>query len=466
MKTKYLNIQKMKKNHRPPILQCWRIASLLCSCLLLLSLTAFSQNAKRKITGKVIGDTDSKPMQSVSVLIKGSTVGTSTNDKGEFTILAADKDVLVFSFVGYDPQEITVGKKTSIVVKIEETAASKLTDVVVIGYGTARRKDVTGSVSSLSAEEIVKTQPTTIDQALQGKVAGVVVQQVSGQPGGGVSVQIRGLSSFGNNPPLYVIDGIQIPPNSQSAIDGNGSNPLSSINPSEVASIDILKDASATAIYGSQGTNGVVIITTKRGKVGPPKSYDMYLGQQKLPKYYDVMNLREYAQFLNDKTFDTGDRRPQFANPQYLGEGTNWQKALFRSAPMQNHTIGVAGGDTRTQYFLSGTYFSQDGIALGSDFKRFSLRLNLDNKTTDWLKIGTSLQLANVKENLGSSANSNEVIRTALNQTPDVNITNPNGSYGGNDPNIYGAYSFNPYALALLRTDVRKRYQVFAKCLR
>ena len=438
---------------------------LLSSAGILLSTTGRAQTDPQpgqKITGTILASPDYKPMPGVSIVVKGTNRGVQTDKNGQYTIYANEKEILVVSFIGYAPREVPVGKKTTIDVRIEETDGNKLNDVVVIGYGRARRKDLTGAISSISGDELRKSQPVTVDQALQGKVAGVIVQQVSGQPGGGVSVQIRGLSSFSNNPPLYVIDGVIV---GGAAIDGTsdgtGTNPLSSINPSEIASIDVLKDASATAIYGSQATNGVIVITTRRGQVGPPRvSYDFYSGSQELTKYYPLMNLRDYATFMNEKSAIIGyDLRPEFANPQYLGEGTNWQKALFRKAPMQNHSISISGGDARTQYLLSGTYFDQQGIALGSDFKRYSVRLNLDNKTTDWLKIGTSLQLANVVEDVNST--SSNVIATALTQTPDVEIKNANGSWGGNDPNIYGAYALNPYALASIIKNQKKRYQLF-----
>jgi TonB-linked SusC/RagA family outer membrane protein len=448
----------MKKNKKQRMLLLW-----IFSCTWLLQFNAVAQNTK-KVTGKVTTVTN-RPVAAASVLLVGAKEGggIATNNAGEFSVDVKVGDVLLISSVGYVTQQVKITASNNYVIRLAEDV-TKMEDVVVIGYGRLKRKDVTGAISSLTGDEIVKTQPATIDQALQGKVAGVIVQQVSGQPGGGVSVQIRGLSSFSDNPPLYVIDGVMVPPNAQSAISGSGTNPLSSINPSEVASIDILKDASATAIYGSQATNGVIIITTKRGQSGlaPKITYDGYGGSQQLPKYYSTMNLREYAGFMNEKSAIIGyDLRPQFANPQYLGEGTNWQKALFRTANMQNHSLAVSGGDSRTQYYLSGSYFNQDGIAIGSNFKRTSIRINLDNKTTNWLKTGISLQLANVKENLGTTNNGNEVIRTALNQTPDVNVKNPDGTWGGNDPNIYGAYSYNPFALATLRKDLRKRYQIY-----
>lgn len=433
-----------------------------CSILLffttmLMGMSAYAQT--HRVTGTIISADDSQPMPGVSVKVSGTSTGTVTATDGTYTIMAQATDVLIFSFISYTTQQIYVGSSASINVKMTESSKN-LSEVVVIGYGTNKRPDLTGAISSVKGPDLVETQPTTIDQALQGKVAGVVVQQVSGQPGGDVNIQIRGIGGFTSGPPLYVIDGVQIPPNVQSPIGGNGSNPLSTINPSDVASINILKDASATAIYGSQASNGVVIITTKKGLAGPPViSYDGYAGWQSLPKYYPVMNLPQYATFMNEKSAIIGyDLRPQFANPQYLGPGTNWQKALFRTAPMQNHNLAIAGGDERTKYYISGTYFSQEGIALGSDFKRYSLKVNIDSRATNWLKIGTSLAFSHVAEDVATT--NQNVILSALQQTPDVEVRNPDGSWGGNDPNIYGAYGLNPFALATIVTDAKTRYQL------
>jgi len=415
----------------------------------------------KRITGKITTSDDGKPVIGATVKVKGTSVSSVSDINGDYSINAKAGDLLVFSYIGIQSKEITVTGNTNILNVSLTPSQSNLNEVVVIGYGKASRKDLTGAISSVKAKDILQAQPTTFDQALQGRLPGVVVQQVSGQPGGDVNIQIRGMQGFTNpqNPPLYVIDGVQIPPSSQAAIAGNGTNPLSSINPSEIASIDVLKDASATAIYGSQASAGVIVITTKRGVSGPPViSYDGYQGWQSLPKYYDVMNLQQYATFMNEKGNIIGyDLRPQFANPQYLGQGTNWQKALFRTAPMGNHNVAVTGGDARTKYYISGTYFSQTGIALGSDFKRTSVKANIDNRTTDWLKIGVSLDLAHVAENVGTT--NTGVILQALNQTPDVEVKNPDGTWGGNDPNIYGAYGSNPFALASIVKDFKSRYQ-------
>src|SRR6185437_15602404 len=430
--------------------------------LLLFYVGGFAQNPlpSKKITGKVIVAPDDKPLEGASVTVRGRAGGTQTDKDGLFALEAKNGDVLIISYVGYLRKEIRVGARQSVNIRLELEDKSKLNDVVVIGYGKARRPDLTGAISSLSGAELMKTQPTTFDQALQGKVAGVVVQQVSGQPGGGVSIQIRGVSSVsGSTAPLYVIDGVIIPTVND---PGTGSNPLNTINPSEIESIDVLKDASATAIYGSQATNGVVVITTKRGRAGAPQiNYDAYAGYQEIPKRLPTMNLPQFATFINARAQVWGfDSRPEFANPKYLGAGTDWQKALFRKPPEMNHTVSVSGGDARTQYLLSGSYFEQQGMALGSDFQRISVRLNLDNKTTNWLKVGTSLQMAHVFENVNTTASG--VINSALNLTPDIPVSNPDGSWGG-ITNTSGWITpvVNPVALAEIVKNQRKRNQLF-----
>ncbi|MEI3798831.1 MULTISPECIES: SusC/RagA family TonB-linked outer membrane protein [unclassified Chitinophaga] len=435
-----------------------RILPLLGILLGFLSSTNLSAQTT-KISGRIINKSNSSPVPGATVTLKNTSRFTITSGEGKFTIDAPTGSVLVITMIGFQKKEV-VAKTPSLEIEMSENI-SQLEDVVVIGYGKAKRKDVTGAISSVSGDELRKTQPVTFDQALQGKVPGLVVQQISGQPGGAVSIQIRGLSSFGGGSPMYVIDGIII---GGTATLGSGVNPLAGINPSEIETIDVLKDASATAIYGSQATNGVIVITTKRGQVAPPSiSYDMYTGYQQIPKRLPVMNLREYATFINERNTGLGwgfDTRPEFVNPKYLGEGTNWQKELFRNAPMTNHTLSINGGDTRTQYLLSGSYFNQEGIALGSNFRRLSLRLNLDNKTTNWLKIGTSLQLVNIKENVNST--SSNVINTALSQTPDIAVKNEDGSWGGAyNPNGWVNSTVNPYAIALINKDEAKRNQLF-----
>jgi TonB-linked SusC/RagA family outer membrane protein len=419
--------------------------------------SSFAQTAK--ISGTILDERASEPVPGATITLKGTNRSISSDLAGKFTVDASKGDVLIVTMVGYQRKEVVIANNDPIQIRLLETNA-QLNEVVVIGYAKQRRPDVTGSISSISGNELRQTQPTTFDQALQGKVAGVVVQQVSGQPGGGVSIQIRGVSSIsGTNSPLYVIDGIIIPPTND---PGKGGNPLNAINPNEIASIDVLKDASATAIYGSQATNGVIVITTKRGKQGAPQiSYDFYSGYQVIAKRLPTMNLQDHASFINARGQVWGfDLRPEFVNPSYLGTGTDWQKELFRKAPMNNHNLTVSGGDDRTQYLLSTSYFKQEGIAIGSDFTRTSVRLNLDNRTTNWLKVGTSLQLARVSENQNSTASG--VIGSALNLTPDIPVQNPDGSWGGvTNPDGWVFSVPNPVAMAKIIKNLRTRNQIF-----
>jgi TonB-dependent starch-binding outer membrane protein SusC len=443
---------KSSKTTRLRLLLLWSIGLLL--------FTGNDAFAQTKISGTIVNDRTLDPTSGATISVKNTSRSAVANEAGKFTIDASPGEVLIITMVGYLKKEVIIGKNNVIQIKLSESNSQLGEVLVVTGYGKTKRKDVTGSISSITGEDLRRTVPTTIDQALQGKVAGVMVQQVSGQPGGGVSIQVRGVSSItGNNAPLYVIDGVIIPPPGD---PGSGSNPLNAINPSEIESIDVLKDASATAIYGSQATNGVVVITTKRGRAAAPSiSYDGYYGYQQIPKKLPTVSLQEFASLLNDRAVVWQfDARPEFVNPKYLGDGTDWQTELFRKAPMQNHSITVNGGDARTQYLFSGSYFNQEGIALGSDFKRYSVRLNLDNKTTNWLKIGTSLQLAHVDENVNATTSS--VISNALSLTPDIPVRNLDGSWGGvSNTSGWVMPVANPVGLATINTHTKKRNELF-----
>lgn len=414
---------------------------------------------KIPVSGTVKSGSDGSPLVGVTVSLKETTTGTITNADGVYSLHAESGQTLVFSYIGFKTQEILFkGQKVINVALMEDTRF--IDEVVKIGYGSAKRKDVTGSVSSIKAEEIKQSNPVTIEQALQGRVAGMVAMQTSGQPGGGMNIQVRGITSLGGAYPLFVVDGVRV------KVAGSrdwGMNPLAGINPSDIESIDVLKDASATAIYGSEASDGVILITTKRGRVAAPKiSYQFSTGIQQLAKKLPTMNLREFATFTNARAAVWGfDAREGFDNPQYLGEGTDWQDVLFRNAPRSEHTLTVSGGDERTQYLLSGSYDNEEGIAFGSEFKRLSFRLNLDNKTTDWLKIGTSLQLVNMDEKINST--SGDVIGKALSMTPDIAVMNSDGSWGGayND-NPWIPRIENPFAVALINKDEANRKQVYA----
>jgi TonB-linked SusC/RagA family outer membrane protein len=413
---------------------------------------------KVPISGTVTDGSDGAPLIGVTVSLKGTTTGTITNAEGIYSLQAEDGQILVFSYIGFKTHEVALKGQKVINVALEEDLKS-VDEVVVIGYGSVKRKDVTGSVSSVSADEIRQSNPVTVEQALQGRVAGMVAMQTSGQPGGGMNIQVRGITSLGGAYPLFVIDGVRV---KVAGSNQNGQNPLAGINPSDIESIDVLKDASATAIYGSEASDGVILITTKRGRIAAPKiSYQFSTGVQQLSKKLPTMNLREFATFTNARAEVWGfDARDGFENPEYLGEGTDWQDVLFRDAPRNEHTVSVSGGDERTQYLFSGSYNKEEGIAFGSEFERLSFRLNLDNKTTDWLKIGTSLQLVNMDEKINST--SGDVIGKALSMTPDIAVTNADGSWGGaHNENPWIPQIENPFALAKINKDDVNRKQVY-----
>jgi TonB-linked SusC/RagA family outer membrane protein len=337
-----------------------------------------------------------------------------------------------------------------------------LDDVVVIGYGTQKRKDVNGSIVSIKADDIKNIPQTGIDQMLQGKASGVTVTQNSGAPGGGVSVKIRGISTFGGTEPLYVIDGVPLNGNRNSdavSFVGDGEtnmSALSFLNPSDILSVDILKDASATSIYGNQGANGVIIITTKKGKAGDGKiTFDGYYGVSSISKYLDLLDLKDYAAYKNSIADFTGtERQPQFNNVDLLGKGTDWQRAIFNSAAIQNYQLALSGGKLGSTYYISGNYYDQQGTIIGSGLKRKTIRINLDNQVKPWLKLGVNGSYSSTAQTITLTNNSNNnygnVIAMAIQQSPDVPVYNIDGTFGGpSDITGLGAVSGgNPVAQA------------------
>ncbi len=425
------------------------------AAILLSTFSLFAQD--RTITG-VVADREGTPLPNATITIKGRAASVVSRANGTFTIsVPPDAKVLVVSYVGAQPVEVTLDGKTHFPVSLDMTD-NKLSEVVVIGYGNTKRVNLTSAQTSVSAKEIEKTINTTVEQAIQGRAAGVYVTQNSGQPGGGISVNIRGINSItGNTEPLYVIDGVQL----QGGGTTNSSNPLASLNPSDIDDIQILQGPSATAIYGSRATNGVVLITTKRGKAGQATfNYNMQYNVQAPPESLPVMNLREYAQMRNEFHALAGGNSPdEFLDPSILGEGTDWQDELFNSADMQKHQLSVSGGSNNTTYYMSGEYLKQAGVATGSGFRRYGVRVNLENKPKDWVTIGANLSFNQTKEKLTTS--SEGVIADALQITPQIPVKNLNGDWGGGD-DINGANQFtpvNPLAIASLRTNESRRRQ-------
>jgi len=431
----------------------------------------FSQ--EDSVSGTVT-DQSRLPLPGVTVLVKGTTNGALTDFDGNYKLEGLSKgNILVFSYVGMQTIEKIVIESGQIdVAMIPE--ATDLEQVVVIGYGQSRKKDLTSAISTISADVLDKQTVTNIDQGIQGLVSGVTVTRSTGRPGGAVSVRIRGTTSVtGSNEPLYIIDGVNVQNSEDNSFNfsrfgGTGGqtaiSPLSALNPNDIESITVLKDASAAAIYGAQSSNGVVLITTKRGKAGKAKiSYETYGGIQTVPKLLDMMNLREFAAYSNEVRQSPSTNlppAPQFEDPSILGEGTDWQKAIFRAAPITNHQLSISGGKERTKFYASANYFDQDGIVINSGLRRFGLRLNLDYKYNDWIKFGHNINLSSSLEQIGLNDSRNGTITSALRQTPDVPVRNPDGTFGSPENGLGNTGALNPVAASEIRNSTLERFKV------
>src|SRR5665648_79016 len=400
-----------------------------------------SVQQQKSVTGKVT-DSSGSSLPGVSVVVKGTTTGSITDANGNFSLSNLAPDVtLLFSFVGMKSQQVIVGNKSSIQVVLEEEAFG-LDEVVAIGYGTMKKSDLTGSVGSVKSDVLKKQAVASFEQGLQGKVAGVQVTTTSGSPGSVVDVRIRGGNSLtSSNQPLYVIDGYPVTAGGSAGGSGAGQNPMATLNPGDIESMEILKDASATAIYGSRGANGVILITTKRGKTGKTTvSYDGYSGVQQVAKKLDMMNATEWGTMANIAA--ANDSRPAdypsaTPNPLYpaiseLGEGTDYQKEIFRSsAPIQNHNITITGGSENTKFSILGGYFGQKSVVKNQDFNRISFRNNIDTKISSRINLSTSFTASRVATNIGrdNGDGGSSIINGALVMPPTVPVYDSAGEY-------------------------------------
>lgn len=403
---------------------------------------------QRTITGKVT-DASGQPLPGVTVVVKGTIQGTVTDRDGNYSLSNVPGDgILVFSFVGMKTQEIVVAGKTSINVVMTEDVIG-IEEVVAIGYGTQSEKTLTGSIASVDVNQLESAPILNAVQALQGRASGITVIQNNGKPGSEFKVQIRGVGTIGNTDPLYVIDGIV----------GAGSNNF--INPNDIESIDILKDASAAAIYGSRAANGVVLITTKRGKSGikPTINIDSYFGIQNVWKTVDVLNARQYAEYSNEMMANGGKPLvPALADPSALKDVTNWQNEIFRPAVIQDHNFSFSGGNDAGRYLFSAGYYSQDGIIINTGFDRFSFRANSDFNLGKKLKIGESFLISTT----GSLENNGGV---ALVHTiyfpPYIPVYDPTEIGGYDGPDVRdGTDAQNPVRLMMLPDATSKRIGV------
>lgn len=404
-------------------------------------LFAYTSAEAQDVIKGVVKDESGQGLPGATVVEKGSNKYSLTDIDGNFTIPAAKEYpfTLQINITGFQQQEIDIYELSAEKIEVVLKTSNLLNEVVVIGYGEQKRKDITGSVSSVPAE--IKSQPVaSVERLLQGSVAGAVVTQTSGQPGGGVSVQIRGNNSItAGSDPLYVIDGFPIN-NDYSVSDAgvtNGSqiNPLSSINTADIENIDILKDASATAIYGSRGANGVVIITTKSGSKNKSSiNYDAYYGTQEVIRTIPLLNAAEWWSLRKDAAANSGKAvtipTVQGYSLDTTGAGTDWQAAAFRKASQQSHNISILSGSDKTRLAISGNYFKQNGILQNTDFRRFAARVNLDHNYSDRFRIFSSINASNTKANVAPAA----IVGNLLLTPPSLPIYQDNGSYVINSP--------------------------------
>ena len=404
--------------------------------------TRLQQNGKT-ITG-IVQDALG-PIAGANIIVKGTTNGNITDMDGKFMLENVPANAtLVISYIGFTPQEIRVGNQTTFNITLQEDSEA-LDEVVVVGYGVMKKKDLTGAVSQLSSSSMKDLKVSHPTEAMAGKLAGVQVQQVGGQPGQAATIRVRGSGSItASSAPLYVVDGYPL-----------GEQNLNAINPNDIESIEVLKDASAAAIYGSRAANGVVLVTTKSGKTGKVSvSLDIYAGFQNVTKKMDLMNAQEFVEFSREafnnnyiskvpgaSASDPLSMRPSGNRYRYpaiyddaayiasLGAGTDWQDEIFRTSPVQNYQLTVTGGDEKTKYMFSAGYFNQQGVVINSDYERFSARAKIDSELNSWLKLGVNLAPTYMNANKTTQGHwaSDGVINAALATSPVVPVYNEDG---------------------------------------
>lgn len=461
-----------------------RIGLILICCLFYTSLV-LAQSFH--LTGKVIDAGDNSPMIGATIRVEGTQKGTTTDFDGNYSIEVQKGDKVIFSYIGKTPKTVEINSQTHLDVKLADDV-NQLNDVVVVGYGTMKKRDLTGSVSQIKADDILKGNPAlSINSALQGRIAGMQVKQNDGAPGGGITIQVRGANSFSTSTqPLYVIDGLpysggSTAPDTGISGTGSGSNPLANINPNDIESIEVLKDASSTAIYGSRGANGVVLITTKRGKEGKNNiTFSSNFSFSNIAHKMDVLDPVTYAQYMNEQVLNSNSqgqlpyrgewyystdasgniltntgkyspapedfRRPgvytdQYGNTYNVGS-TDWQDAIFQTGVTQEYNLSMDGGNEKGGYMMSLNYSKQTGTIVGSDYKRFAVRSNLWRKVTNWLEAGLNVNYTNALTNFINSSTSggDGVIYSALVFPPTYDA-----SINTKDNNELNWLAANPY---------------------
>jgi TonB-dependent starch-binding outer membrane protein SusC len=433
-----------------------KIALLFLALFMLQGLVTGLHAQSQQVTGKVTSKATGEGLANATVAVKGTTNGTTTDESGNFTLSvpANSSKVLVVTYTGMAAQEVSIGASGTVNVSLD-VLQSTLNEVVVVGYGTQARSRVTSAISSVKAEQLATVSSARIDQALQGRTAGVAILPTSGSPGAGMKIRIRGTGSNQSSSPLYIVDGVR-------------TGGIDNLDPAEIASIDVLKDAAAAAIYGSSAANGVILITTKTGRrSGSDITYSGQYGTQSVGKLPKMMNAQQYYQYLAEAKTPGAPTQEALAAVQ--GEGTDWFDALFQDAPLQRHSLQFSGGTDRSTYFINGTYFTQQGIVGGdqSRFNRYTVRINTDQRIKPWLNIGERLSYANInRRGITENNEFGSVIGSALVLDPFTPVTytgalskraadalaagrtlvrDANGNYYGISDYIFGEYG-NPLA--------------------
>lgn len=401
------------------------------------------------VTGKVINDRG-EPLQGVNVVEMGTTNGTTTNAEGSFVLsVASGSAKLSISYIGYLTQEVEVADRS--VLNIQLLAENKnMEEVIVVGYGTQKKRNVTGAISSVKATDLENMPVFRVEQSMQGRVSGLTITSASGQPGEGSTVRVRGTTTIGNSDPLYVVDGVPV----------NGG--IDYLNQADIASIDVLKDAASAAIYGTQGANGVILITTKKGRAGAVKvNYNGFVGTQAPWRKLDLLNATEYATLMNEAYMAAG-QPIRFADPSSYGKGTDWQAAVFNNnALIQNHEISLSGGSEKSTYFGSFGYLNQDGIVAtsNSNYKRFTARFNSTHKIGRIASFGTNIGYTRTKsQGVGTNGEWGTPLNRAINLDPltPVVVTDPNVANQApytNSPYVVRDANGNPYGISTIVTS-------------
>lgn len=439
---------------------CNYIPLIMVFFLLLSSMAGRAQNA---ITGTITGENDGLPIPGVNIVIKGTANGTITDLKGEYSIsVSASDSILIFSSIGYQTEEIPIGNKATIDVVMKQDVKS-LEEVVVVGYGTQKKDDLTGAVSVVEGDAISQANAPTIGQALQGRASGVAITNNSGQPGSQTSIKIRGIGSISNSTdPLFVVDGV---------ITEN-KNILNTLSPSNIQSISILKDASATAIYGARGANGVVVITTKKGAEGKTQvTFEVYTGITAPPRKYDVLNADEYAQFSQAAWNAFIEDNPSASMPQFFTDSarnannaatTDWQDLILQRGIKQNYNLNLKSGSENLTYMFGLNYYDEKGILVNTGFKRLTTRLNSELKVNDWLKVGETLVFNNNSHEYTSHKGENPWRLSIISSPfmPVYDSTNIGGYAGPYDYLTGPNDKSNPYAEQMLGTNEARNNQI------